>query len=60
MKKLELTLVAAITNAMLTSSAFASSSPGNYETVLRPNSPAATGGGSLGYNISQENVDRGN
>jgi hypothetical protein len=50
MKRLELTLVAAIAATMLTSPAFAQASQCNYETVLQPNSPAATGGGSLGYN----------
>jgi hypothetical protein len=58
MKRLELTLVAAIAATMLTSPALAQASQRNYETVLQPNSPAATGGGSLGYNESQENVDR--
>jgi hypothetical protein len=58
MKQLELTLFAAIAAAMLTSPAFAQASHRSYETVLHPNSPAATGGGSPGYNEAQENVDR--
>ena len=60
MTKSKLTLDAAIATAMLTSSAFAAFSDRNSETILQPNSPVATGGGSLGYNVSQENVDRGN
>jgi hypothetical protein len=55
MTKLKLTLAAAITTAMLASSAFAASS--NDDTVLRPNGPVATGAGSLGYNIMQQNSD---
>ena len=55
--KFKLTLVAAIATAMLTSSAFAASSLGNAETVYQPNSPQATGGGSLGYNVTQQNTD---
>lgn len=58
-KTSKLTLVAAIATAMLTSSAFAQSQNRNGETVFAPKSPVATGGGSTGYNISQENVDRG-
>ena len=57
MRKLELTLVAAIAATMLTSSAFAQASHRNDETVLRPYSPAAAGGSSLGYNEAQENVE---
>ena len=56
MTKAKLTLVAAIASAMLTSSALAASSTGN-ETVLQPNSQIATGGGSVGYNITQQNSD---
>ena len=57
MTKSKLTLAAAIVMAMLTSSAFAASMDRNSETILLPNSPAETGGGSLGYNISQQNSD---
>jgi hypothetical protein len=55
MTKAKLTLVAAITTSILSSSAFAASR--DSETVLQPNSPVATGGGSLGYNITQQNSD---
>jgi hypothetical protein len=58
MKQLELTLVSVIAATLLTSPAFAQIAHRNDETVLQPKSPAATGGGSLGYNEAQENVDR--
>ena len=45
----------AIATAILTSSAFAASR--SSEKVLEPNSPVATGGGSLGYNITQQDSD---
>lgn len=53
--KFKMSVAAAIATAMLTSSALAAST-GN-ETVLQPNSPVATGGGSLGYNITQQDSD---
>ena len=53
--KFKMTVAAAIGTAILTSSAFAASR--SSETVLAPNSPVATGGGSLGYNITQQNSD---
>lgn len=56
MTKSKLTLAVAITTAMLTSSAFAASFDRN-ETIFQPNSPAATGAGSVGYNASQQASD---
>ncbi len=58
MKQLELTLVAAIAATMLTSSTFAQASHRNDETMLQAKSPAAAGGGCLGCNEAQENVER--
>ena len=54
--KLKLTVAAAVATAMLTSSAFAASSL-RSETVFQSNSPVATGGGSVGYNATQQNSD---
>jgi hypothetical protein len=56
MKRLELTVVAAITATMLTSPAFAKAWHRNHENVPAPDIPAATGGGSLGCNEARENV----
>ena len=53
--KFKMTVAAAIATAILTSSAFAASR--SSEKVLEPNSPVATGGGSLGYNITQQDSD---
>jgi hypothetical protein len=58
MKELERTLVAAIAAALLTSPAFAQASHRNDETVIQTHCPAATGGGSLGCNEAQGNVER--
>ena len=58
MKRLELTVVAAITATMLTSPAFAKALHRSYETAPSPNSPLATSGGNLGCNEAQEKVDR--
>jgi hypothetical protein len=55
MTKAKLTVFATIAMVALTSSAFAAST--RSETVLNPNSPVATGGGSLGYNIMEKNAD---
>jgi hypothetical protein len=53
--KFKLMVAAALATAMLTSSAFAATR--SAETVLDPSSPVATGGGSLGYNVMQQNSD---
>jgi hypothetical protein len=58
MRRLELTVVAAIAATMLTSPAFAQAAQRNDETVLRPHGPPPAGGGSLGYSEAQDNVDR--
>jgi hypothetical protein len=54
----KLTLAATVAAAMLSSPAFAQAVQGNNVTGLNPNSPAATGGGSTGYNETQTDVDR--
>lgn len=55
--KSKLSLVAAITMAMLGTPAFAQWQQHDYYSMLQTDSPAANGGGSLGYNHAQHNVN---
>ena len=58
MKGLELTVVAAITATMLTSSAFAKAVHRNLDAAPSPNSPMTPAAGNLGCNEAQAKVDR--
>ena len=58
MKRLELTVIGAITATMLTSPAFAKALHRNFETAPSPNSPMTSGGGNLGCNEVQTKFGR--